>query len=329
MITTKKTAVIFESFDGKIRLSSWEALTCASELSNKEADEILLILLGEKPDVLAQEIASKSGRHVIAIETGNGGYYNSAGYKSILSSLFLEQRVTHVCLAGTTQGLDYAPGLAIRIGAECLTGVEGVFHVEDRAGFVRSIHGGKIVEKLSVTAPITLIVTQPGTFKPFSEPNLTQGVVDLRTVSVAESMIRNIEIKQVQKESSALAAASIVVSAGRGFKEEEKLDLIRQLASVFTRSAVGGSRPLCDLGWLEYNQQVGVTGATVAPNLYLACGISGAAQHISGMRNAGFIVAINIDPKAAIFNYSDVCIVEDLTTFIPTVIETFDKLKAL
>ena len=325
----KKTAVIFESFEGKIRPPSWEALTCAVELSNGDTDEIQLILLGEKLEALAQEISEKGGRNVIAIETGNGGFYNSARYKSILTGLFREQGVTHICLAGTTQGLDYAPGLAIRMDAACLTGVEGVFDAGDRLGYVRSIHGGKIVERLSVAAPLTVIVTQPGTFKPFSDSNSAQGTVDLRADSGEESTIRNIEIKQVQKESSALAEASIIVSAGRGFKEEENLDLIRQLSTVFTKSAVAGSRPLCDLGWLEYSQQVGVTGAMVAPNLYLACGISGAAQHISGMRNAGFIVAINIDPKAAIFNYSDVCIVEDLTTFIPTVIETFEQLKAI
>ena len=136
-----------------------------------------------------------------------------------------------------------------------------------------------------------------------------------------------IEIRQVQKESSALAEASIIVAAGRGIKEEENLELIQQLASVFNGAAVGGSRPLCDLHWLEYKQQIGITGATVTPDLYLACGISGAAQHISGMRNAGFIVSVNIDPKAAIFNHSDVCIVEDLNTFIPTFMETVQKMK--
>ena len=324
----KKTAVIFESFEGKIRLPSWEALTCAVELNSGNADEIQLILLGEKPEVLAAEISNASGRNVTAVETCNGGFYNSASYKTILTELLLEQGVTHICLAGTTQGLDYAPGLAVRMNGECFTGVEGVFHEGDRLGFIRSIHGGKIVERLSVKAAITVIVTQPGTFTPFSDADLPQGTVDLRTVSPAENPIRNIEIKQVQKESSALAEASVIVSAGRGFKEEENLELIHQLSSLFTKSAVAGSRPLCDLGWLEYSQQIGITGATVAPELYLACGISGAAQHISGMRNAGLIVSINIDPKAAIFNYSDVCIVEDLTAFIPTLIETFEKMKS-
>lgn len=324
---TKKIAVIFESFAGKIRTASWEALTCARELSTESTDEIQLVLLGEKPEEAALEISNKSGLKVIAIETGNGGFYNSDRTKSILTGLFCEQKTTHVCLAGTTQGLDYAPGLAVRLNAECITGVESVFKAAGGLGLKRSLYGGKIVAKLSVTSSVTVIVTQPGTFKPFCKTNPAQGMVDLRTDSTGETPIRNLEVKKVQEESSALAEASIIVSAGRGLKEEENLDLIQRLAAVFTKSAVAGSRPLCDLGWLEYKQQVGITGATVNPDLYLACGISGAAQHISGMRNAGFIVAINIDPKAAIFNYADVCIVADLISFIPTLIETFEKLK--
>ncbi|MCP4757385.1 MAG: electron transfer flavoprotein subunit alpha/FixB family protein, partial [Proteobacteria bacterium] len=97
--------------------------------------------------------------------------------------------------------------------------------------------------------------------------------------------------------------------------------------SLFTRAAVAGSRPICDLGWMEYRQQVGITGATVAPDLYIACGVSGATQHISGMRTSGFIVSINLDPNAAIFNISDICLVEDLNTFIPVFIQKCEESK--
>ncbi|MBU2643296.1 electron transfer flavoprotein subunit alpha/FixB family protein [bacterium] len=324
---TKKTAVIFESFEGKFRTASWEALTCACDFSSGDADEIALVLLDEKPEALAQALARQSGRSVIAVDTGKGGLYHSERTKTILTDLFREKGFTHFCLAGTTQGLDYGPGLAVRLQAECITGVEKVLSEGDRLSFMRSVYGGKIMEKRAVQAPVTIIVTQPGTFKPFSESVSSPGTVDLREDTTPGDTIRHLGIKQVQKTNSALAEASIIVSVGRGVKEEENLALVQGLAAVFTKSAVGGSRPLCDLGWLEYKQQVGITGATVTPDLYLACGISGAAQHISGMRNSGFIVAINIDPKAAIFNYADVCIVEDMTTFIPTFIATAEKLK--
>ncbi len=103
--------------------------------------------------------------------------------------------------------------------------------------------------------------------------------------------------------------------------DEENLELVRNLAEQFPQSAVCGSRPIIDAGWMAYSRQVGVTGATVSPALYIACGISGAVQHVSGMRSAGFVVSINTDPGAAIFNVSDVCIVEDLAVFIPLFVE--------
>ncbi len=321
----KKTAVIFESFEGIIRNASWEALTCATELSTGEGSDIELVLIDNNPDTLASEISKISGRKVIAIDTG--GSYNADTTKSILAELFTEQSFAHVCLAGTTQGLDYAPGLSVRLRKPCFTGVEKV-SLEDSVPYLsRSTYGGKIMEKCPISETGAVIVTQPGTFKPFSDEGSATANVDLRSDTTRSETIYNIEVRQVQKESSALAEASIIVAAGRGIKEEENLELIQQLAGVFAKSAIGGSRPLCDLEWLEYKQQVGITGATVTPDLYLACGISGAAQHISGMRNAGYIVAVNIDPKAAIFNFSDVCIVEDLTTFIPIFIETFEQLK--
>ena len=118
-----------------------------------------------------------------------------------------------------------------------------------------------------------------------------------------------------------IAEAEVLVAAGRGVGGPENLELVFRLAALFPKSAVAGSRIACDLGWLEYPRQVGVTGATVAPRLYIACGISGAVQHVMGMRGAGFVVAVNKDPAAAIFREADVCIVDDLAEFLPVLIE--------
>jgi electron transfer flavoprotein alpha subunit len=113
---------------------------------------------------------------------------------------------------------------------------------------------------------------------------------------------------------------------GRGIEEEANLPLIYQLAETIPKAVVCGSRPVIDSGWMAYDRQVGVTGATVTPKLYIACGISGAAQHVSGMKGSGFIVSINTDPMAAIFNISDICIVEDLKTFVPLLIRAVEKI---
>jgi len=115
------------------------------------------------------------------------------------------------------------------------------------------------------------------------------------------------------------------VAAGRGVGEKENLEIIYQLAALFSKAAVAGSRIVCDMGWLEYQRQVGVTGTTVSPQLYIACGISGAVQHVMGMRNSEFIVAINKDPSAAFFQTADICIVEDLADFIPAFIRAYNE----
>lgn len=320
----KKTAVIFESFEGSIRTASWEAFTCARAFSTADDNEILPILLNGNASAPASEISAATGLPVIAVNT-TSTTYNSDHTKSILVALCQEMQITHICLAGTTQGLDYAPGLAVRLETPCISGVEAVSVNGEGICLERSIYGGKMVETCTIENSGAIIITQPGTFKPFQSETTSDADVDLRSDHYQSNTISNLEVRQVQKESSDLALAPVIIAAGRGVKEQENLELIEQLAGVFAKSAVGGSRPLCDLEWLEYKQQVGITGATVTPDLYLACGISGAAQHISGMRNAGFIVSVNIDPKAAIFNYSDVCIVEDLTTFIPVFIETVEK----
>ena len=126
-------------------------------------------------------------------------------------------------------------------------------------------------------------------------------------------------------DAAGLSDANIIVAAGNGIGEKENLEFIRKLAALFTKSAVAGSRIVCDMGWLGYQCQVGVTGTTVSPQLYIACGISGAVQHVMGMQGSEFIVAINKDPSAAIFQVADICIVEDLTAFIPAFIQAYNE----
>jgi electron transfer flavoprotein alpha subunit len=145
--------------------------------------------------------------------------------------------------------------------------------------------------------------------------------VEVRTVSGLTPASRSKGAAPPPADSARIAEAEVLVAAGHGVGGPENLDLIRRLAALFPKSAVAGSRIACDLGWLEYQRQVGVTGATVSPRLYIACGISGAVQHVAGMRGSGFVVAINKDPAAAIFREADVCIVDDLTRFIPAFIE--------
>jgi electron transfer flavoprotein alpha subunit len=160
-------------------------------------------------------------------------------------------------------------------------------------------------------------------FRPQKPDKSVSGSVTVRSFKCESLKTRSRGIKQAEADMTGITEAGVVVSAGQGLGDKENVDLMYQLAALFTKSAVAGSRIVCDLGWLEYKCQVGVTGATVSPQLYIACGISGAVQHVMGMQGSEFIVAINKDPSAAIFQTADVCIVEDLTVFIPEFIRAF------
>ncbi len=317
--------IIAEHFEDKLKPVTSELLTCAEKIRQFQKARIVAAILGDDVQALADRLAKDHGINVIAGRNPCLKSYNGEVYKAILTELIRELQPACVCVAHTAQGLDFAPALAFRSGAACLTGVEGIFQEAGRLCFSRSIFGGKVVANVAPSADMTILTVQPGLFKPHAVGQVSPGKVELRDMALESQQSRSRGIKAAQTPSGSLTEAKVVISAGRGIGKKENLDLIYRLAEIFPKAAVGGSRPVCDMGWLEYRQQVGVTGATVAPDLYVACGLSGAVQHISGMRGAGFVVAINTDPNAAIFNLADVCVTEDLTTFIPALIEAYEK----
>jgi electron transfer flavoprotein alpha subunit len=191
--------------------------------------------------------------------------------------------------------------------------------------FARPLYSGKIIARLKPTSETSILTIQPGIFKADSNTANRSGNVTIKSLSAKNRRSRSLGIKQADTDTAGIGEAKVIVAAGRGVGEKENLEIIHQLAALFSKSAVAGSRIVCDIGWLEYQRQVGVTGTTVSPQLYIACGISGAVQHVMGMRNSEFIVAINKDPSAAIFQTADICIVEDLTAFIPAFIRAYNE----
>ena len=324
---TQTIAVIAQHFEGQVDQVTYELVACALELQRIHPGAVKVIILGDDVEGLSQEISKITGLDVIGMQHPNLIPYNAEAYKAILENLLLDLRSHYICIAHTNQGCDYAPALAVRLRAACITGVERVIEDHGRICFERAIYNRKILANVIPKAKATVLTVQPGAFKAPDFDNQVHGSVDIRTITFKPQQSRTLEIKRTKEPDSALAEAEVIVSAGKGIGKKENLDFIFRLAKLFPKSAVGGSRPVCDMGWLEYRQQVGITGATVEPKLYIACGISGSTQHLAGMRNAGLIVALNTDPNAAIFNVANVCIVEDLTTFIPVLIKEHEKEK--
>ena len=325
-MSSQSIVVIAEHVEGQVRPVTYELAAFGRRLQKENpSSDIKIVVIGDAIDEMAEIMASKTGLGVFAIRVPGLAGYNAEVYKNVLADVLTAWRPSHVCAAHSTQGLDFAPGLAIRLGAACVTGVESIVKHDEKICFQRAVCGGKIMADVHADSPMVMLCVLPGSFVPGPSDAAAHGPVKQLTMESAPEQSYSRGIIRKSMDSSAVTEADVIVAAGRGIGDKDHLALIYRLAALFPKSAVAGSRIVCDSGWLDYSQQVGVTGCTVAPSLYIACGISGAIQHVTGMRGSGFIVAINTDPKAAIFNVSDVCIVEDLSSFIPILIETHQK----
>jgi electron transfer flavoprotein alpha subunit len=334
----KEIIVIAEVEGGRILPATYELLAFAQRLRPSASRSICLALPGQDIQV-ALDLAASTGTDVIALEGNHLEPYNGEAWQAALAAWLAEIRPRYVCLAHSSRGADVAPGLAVRLDASCITAIEDV---QDRNGVVvfrRRMYNGKVIAEIRPERAISILTIQPGVFttdrhsvRPCSPSLPTDheskeasdqpaGSVDQWRSPACLKKTRSLGMIPAEETSWDLALADVVVTAGKGIGVPENLSLIRALAGLFPRSAVGGSRTVCDLGWLPRSSQIGLTGKTVSPKLYIACGVSGAIQHIAGMHASQYTVAINKDPGAAIFQIADMGIVEDLTTFIPLVIE--------
>ena len=313
--------IIVEHYRGEIKPSAYELMTLARRIRERTHAEITAVTLGEDSQSVAEQFSAACAVPVTAVSDDRLREYNAELYTRVLVEMLNEMKPSYVLAPHSSQGADFAPGLALRLSAACVSGVEGICEKADDLRFYRSIFGGKIQAEIKPAAETTFLTLQPGSFKPHAAQEGAKPIVQPYPLRVLKPASGSLTLKAVPTEGIDLSAAKVLVAAGRGVGEEENLELVQQLAEQFPQSATCGSRPIVDAGWMPYNRQVGITGATVSPSLYIACGISGANQHVSGMRSSGFVVSINSDPGAAIFNVSDICIVEDLKTFIPLFIE--------
>lgn len=308
--------VVAEHQGGQAARVTLEMLSLARQLAAWQGLEVRLLVLDGQP--LAARLAQETGQATLALACpGLEGFHGEAWLTALARVLpGLGARV--VLGAHTSSGLEWLPGLAVDMGAACLTAVEQAHWDDKGLTLTRAGHHGKLLEEVRPRPGLPLVLSvQPGAFA--AAPPLAGGPGPLEALVLEPLAMRTrvLGVSQGAGQDAALAQAPVVVAAGRGIGQPENLELVRRLAALFPSAAVAGSRPVCETGWLSLRSQVGITGATVSPRLYLACGISGARQHTMGMQGAGFIVAISNDPQAAIFNLADVAVVADLNRFIP------------
>jgi len=318
--------VVAQHTKGKVDVVTYEAVSCAMKLCKENSSHLKIVVLGDQTELIADEISKKTGINTIGVNNKYLNLYNSEVYIESLLKLFEQLTVEYVVIPHTSTGYDFAPLLAVKLGASCITEVEDINTDKDKPSFIRAMFNGKLYTEVVPNKDVTIITTQPGSWQPMKDKADKKGDVNIIRIDIAPKNIKSIALKEAEFKENELNSSEIIISAGRGIGKRENLSLIYELARLFPKSAVGCSRAVCDAGWLDYKHQIGITGNTVSPKLYMAVGISGAIQHTSGIKDAQMIVAINNDPSARIFSLADYGIVEDLTQFIPLLIQEYKKL---
>lgn len=323
--------VIAEQREGRLNRASWETLAAAQTIAHEMGWVIEAVVLGEGIGNLANELAAQKVEKVFAVESAQLHSYTPDGFSAALKHLLESRKPKLVLLPHTYQVRDFAPKLATAMDRTVISDCIGYKNEAGKLLFVRQMFQGKFSADVSFQCEAPWFVTfQNGAFRADSvEAGSTPAPVEVIQPEIPEGTIRTRpeEMFKEAKQAVDLSQAEIIVSVGRGIKEQRNLEMARQLADVLG-GELAASRPICDSGWLPMDRQIGSSGQTVAPKLYFALGISGAIQHIVGMKGSRTIIAINKDAEAPIFEIADYAVVGNLFDIVPPLIEEVKKAKS-
>jgi electron transfer flavoprotein alpha subunit len=322
--------ILAEHRDENLAGATREAIDFGRKLASQLGRPASVLILGERPRGLASEISRASGIGALSVSDQGCRVYTPDAYCSVIAQIVI-QRSPHLILMGHTyQAIDLAPKLATLLNRGLVAGCIDGTVVDGRLVLVRPVFGGKLHQSVTPRGdPPYLVSLQQGSFRADVAPVVGPAarVVDV-TVEPSEASAgrRVLEVLREAQEKIDLSRADVIVAGGRGLGSKENFHMIVDLAGALG-GAVGATRPVVDGGWVPKEHQIGVSGQSVTPQLYVACAISGAHQHLVGMRGSRCIVAINKDPEAPIFNHADYGIVGDVFRIIPTLIEMARKVR--
>src|SRR5712691_7796220 len=323
--------VIVEQREGKLNRVSWETLAAGQSIAAETGWSLEAVVLGSDVGSIANEIAEKKVAKVYDLESPALNPYTPDAFSAGLKEFLASRLPKLVLMQHTYQVRDFVPKLATAMGRTVISDCVGFKHENGKLIFTRQMFQGKFAADVSFASEAPWFATfQNGAFRgDKAEAGASAAPVETVNVEIADNMVRNKpqEVFKEAKQAVDLTQAEIIVSVGRGIKEQKNIELAKQLAD-----ALGGdlaaSRPICDSGWLPMDRQIGSSGQTVAPKLYLALGISGAIQHIVGMKGARTIIAVNKDSEAPIFEIADYAIVANLFDIVPPLIAEVKRAKA-
>jgi len=323
--------VIVEQREGKLNRVSWETLVAGQALATETGWPLEAAVLGSGVGAIASEVAAKKVARVYDAESQALNPYTPDAFSAGLKQLLEAKQPKLVLMPHTYQVRDFIPKLATAMQRTVISDCIGFRKDGDKLLFTRQVFQGKFAADVSFSCDAPWFVTfQNGAFRGDKvEAGASSAPVETVNVDIPATAIRHKpqEVFKEAKQAVDLTQAEIIVSVGRGIKEQKNIELAKQLAEALG-GEIAASRPICDSGWLPMDRQIGSSGQTVAPKLYLALGISGAIQHIVGMKGSRSVVAINKDNEAPIFEIADIAAVGNLFDIVPPLIEEVKKAKA-
>ncbi|WMT38909.1 electron transfer flavoprotein subunit alpha/FixB family protein [Paenibacillus sp. D2_2] len=319
--------VVAEARDGRLRQVSLEAVHAAA-LASHEDDKLIAVLLGHHLQEAANELARYVEDQVIIIDHPDLAIYQAEAFFSAITSVLDQLQPYGVFFGHTSIGRDLAPLVAAHLSAGQISDVIALTRTDDTVSYTRPLYAGKAFENKQFISSPQIVTIRPNNISP-AQPVPAAAPITQLTYSPSASL-RTV-IKEVVRKSTGrvdLTEAKVVVSGGRGVKSKAGFQPLEELAEVL-QGAIGASRGACDAGYCDYSLQIGQTGKVVTPEIYIACGISGAIQHLAGMSQSRIIIAINKDPEAPIFNVADYGIIGDLFEVVPLLTEEFRKVLSV
>ncbi|MFY9270767.1 MAG: electron transfer flavoprotein subunit alpha/FixB family protein [Candidatus Manganitrophaceae bacterium] len=321
--------VFAEQREGRLKRVSLEAIGAAKRLIEKVGGEISAVLIGDQVASEAKILVGAGVKKVYLTESADLRIYSSERYSIVVADLAKRLNPSLILMGATAMGKDLGPKVAAKLGGPLLTDCIGLeIGAEGKATAIRPVYGGKLLAKVKSRFSTFQVATlRPNVFPAAPSDSAQEGGIE--PVASPIDLLKGARVKEIVATAGSkieLSEAQIIVSGGRGLKAPENFKLVEDLGEALG-AAVGASRAAVDAGWKPHSYQVGLTGKTVSPLLYLACGISGAIQHQAGMSSSKYIIAINKDANAPIFKIANYGIVGDLFEILPRLTSEIKKAK--
>ncbi len=322
-----KILAFAEQREGKFKKSAFEVTQTAKKISVQLGAELLTLVIGDNVELFASELSSYGAGKILVVQDPRLHFYSTTAYAKIVADIAQREQVSMIFFPASQMGKDLAPRVAGKLHAGVATDCTALKIENGEIVATRPVYAGKSSVDVKVTSSVKIYSLRPNVFTA-SPVNGNSSSVEKVSIQLNgadfSAKVTGVKLSAGRPD---VTEASIIVSGGRGMKGPEHFYLVEKLADTLG-GAVGASRAVVDAGWRPHDEQVGQTGKTVSPTLYVACGISGAVQHIAGMSSSKYIVAINKDKDAPIFQIADYGIVGDVFEILPSLTEELKKALA-